>query len=114
MKKILLLPLIFLMCGCWNYKELNNLAMTTGIAIDKIDNDYHVTLLISNTKKQTNDNDKPQASTAAYEGSGKTMYEAISNASDNISKDIGIDYKGNDISCDTVISLYIHISTVRY
>ena len=64
MKKILLLPLIFLMCGCWNYKELNNLAMTTGIAIDKIDNDYHVTLLISNSKKQTNDNDKPQASTA--------------------------------------------------
>ena len=54
MKKILLLPLIFLMCGCWNYKELNNLAMTTGIAIDKIDNDYHVTLLISNSKKQTN------------------------------------------------------------
>lgn len=88
MKKILLLPLIFLMCGCWNYKELNNLAMTTGIAIDKIDNDYHVTLLISNSKKQTNDNDKPQASTAAYEGSGKTMYEAISNASDNISKEV--------------------------
>ena len=88
MKKILLLPLIFLMCGCWNYKELNNLAMTTGIAIDKIDNDYHVTLLISNSKKQTNDNNKPQASTAAYEGSGKTMYEAISNASDNISKEV--------------------------
>ena len=87
MKKLLLLPLIFLMCGCWNYKELNNLAMITGIAIDKIDNDYHVTLLISNSKKQTNDSDKPQASTAAYEGSGKTMYEAISNASANISKE---------------------------
>lgn len=51
-EKILLLPLIFLMCGCWNYKELNNLAMTTGIAIDKIDNDYHVTLLISNSKNK--------------------------------------------------------------
>ena len=31
---ILLLP-IFLLTGCWNYNELNNLALITGISIDK-------------------------------------------------------------------------------
>lgn len=35
----------------------------------------------------------------SYYSKGKMLYLK----SDNISKDIGIDYKGNDISCDTVI-----------
>ena len=35
MKKLLIIPLIFLLTGCWNYRELNQLAITTGIAVDK-------------------------------------------------------------------------------
>ncbi len=93
MKKLLILPIIFLMCGCWNYKELNNLAMTTGIAIDKVDDKYLITLLISNSKKQNNNNNnKPEASTAAYEGRGITMYEAISDAAAGISKEVYLEH----------------------
>lgn len=93
MKKFLILPIIFLMCGCWNYKELNNLAMTTGIAVDKVDDEYSVTLLISNSKKQNNNNNnKPEASTAAYEGVGKTMYEAVSDAAASVSKEVYLEH----------------------
>ena len=48
MKKLLIIPLILLLTGCWNYYELNNLAICTGIAIDKIEDKYEVTYLISN------------------------------------------------------------------
>ena len=51
MKKILLIPIILLLTGCWNYNELNNLAICTGIAIDKNENNYEITFLVSNAKK---------------------------------------------------------------
>ena len=35
MKKLFILTLIFLTCGCYNYKELNDIAITSAIGIDK-------------------------------------------------------------------------------
>ena len=52
MKKIILsFIFMFLLTGCWNYKELNNYCIVTGISIDKDNgtNDYEVSLLISNS-----------------------------------------------------------------
>ena len=42
MKKLILIPIILLLTGCWNYNELNNLAICTGIAIDKNENNYEI------------------------------------------------------------------------
>ena len=38
MKKIIIIISTILLTGCWNYNELNNIAIATGIAIDKIEN----------------------------------------------------------------------------
>lgn len=89
MKKLLLLiPLLFVITGCWNYHELNELAITTGIAIDKEGEDLVVTVLISNSKSTGSDSDNKEPSTAVYKGKGKTFYDAIKDASSSVSKQI--------------------------
>lgn len=43
----------YLFTGCWNYREINNLSVVAGIAIDKneLDGKYEVTIEIVNIKK---------------------------------------------------------------
>ncbi len=77
MKKLLIIPLILLLTGCWNYYELNNLAICTGIAIDKKENKYEVTYLISNAKKNEVSAKEGEAGTTTYTGIGETIQEAI-------------------------------------
>lgn len=78
MKKLLLIPIILCLAGCWNYYELNNLAICTGIAIDKYnDNQYEVTYLISNAKKNEVSAKEGEAGTTTYSGIGYTIQEAI-------------------------------------
>lgn len=78
MKKILILIIFLFTCGCYNYQELNNYAIVTGMAIDLKDNKYEVSLLISNgTKKEAN-----SAQVSVASGVGDTIYTAI--------KDIGL------------------------
>ena len=58
MKKIkiyLLLFVAFLLTGCGNYRELNDLAITTGIAFDIKDNQYIVSYMIANSNKAETD-----------------------------------------------------------
>ena len=88
MKKLLIIPLILLLTGCWNYRELNQLAITTGIAIDKEDNIYKVTIMIANSKKDTGSDGSITPSAAVYDGTGKTIYEAFKDTSLSVSKQI--------------------------
>ncbi len=87
MKKILILILVFCLTGCYNYRELNQLAIATGFAVDYKDDNYIVTILISNSKKEGN-SEKNEASSVVYEGVGKTIFEAIKDTSMSISKQI--------------------------
>lgn len=68
--KIIILLLLFLVTGCWNYRELNNCAIVTGMAIDYEDNNYIVTLLFSNSSKS-------QSNINLLSNNGKTIYEAV-------------------------------------
>ena len=77
MKKLLLIPIILLLTGCWNYNELNNLAICTGIAIDKNENNYEITFLVSNAKKNEVSAKEGEAGTTTYSGTGQTLKEAI-------------------------------------
>lgn len=77
MKKILIIPIILLLTGCWNYYELNNLAICTGIAIDKNEDKYEVTYLISNAKKNEVSSKEGEAGTTTYSGIGDTIQDAI-------------------------------------
>lgn len=77
MKKIITLIIILCTTGCWNYNELNNIAIATGIAIDKINNQYEVTYLISNAKKTEVSAKEGEPGITTYSGIGDTIQEAI-------------------------------------
>ena len=81
MKKLyILFPIFLFLAGCWNYKELNTYSIVTGISIDKIDDQFLVSILISNSSNLNNDSEKSQ--TVVYSGKGDSIYLAI--------KDIGL------------------------
>lgn len=87
MKKIFLLLLIlFGITGCYDYQELNNRAIVSGIAIDYENEKYIVNYEILNNKKSTGSNDQ---SSKAYlvEGTGDTIVEAFQDVGDKISKE---------------------------
>ncbi|MEG2322694.1 MAG: Ger(x)C family spore germination protein [Bacilli bacterium] len=87
MKKLIVIIIILTtLTGCWNYRELNQLAIATGIAIDKDKDGYLVTIMIANSKK--NGDNKQQAATTVYEGNGKTFFEAIKDVSLSVSRQI--------------------------
>ena len=78
MKKVILLISLIIICsGCFNYNELNNYAIATGMAIDISNNEYEVSVLISNSPKSSNQASGKNYTTVVYSGKGKTIYEAI-------------------------------------
>ena len=80
MKKIILsLILLLFLSGCWNYNELNDYSIATGMAIDYEDNKYLVSFLISNGKKVESSSSNAQYHSVLYSGEGSTIYEAIKN-----------------------------------
>lgn len=89
MKKIILtLSIIFLFCGCTDYKELNNIAIVTGMAIDMKDDKYKVSILISNSKKAEESAKEGDAGTIVYEGTGETISMAMKKIDNSIPKKI--------------------------
>lgn len=79
MKKLWILLVLFLFTGCWNYNELNNLALATAMAIDKDDENIRVSVLISNARKVSSSSTEGESSTTVSSGTGKTISEAIEN-----------------------------------
>ena len=90
-KWILSLLCFFLLTGCWNYRELNQLAISTGIAVDKTETgEYEVSVLISNAKKSQVSSKEGESQTIVYSDTGHTISEAIRNINLQLSKDIYI------------------------
>ena len=74
MKKIIFsLFILLFVCGCWNYKELNEYSIVTGIAVDKSEEGYKVSTLISNVPKGNNGGDSSSSNSeiVVYEGKSK-------------------------------------------
>lgn len=89
MKKLLImLTFILFLTGCWNYRELNDYAIATGMAIDYEDGEYEVSLLFANG---SNKEDEDTQVTVTSE-KGKTIYEAIKNISLSMPKEIYISH----------------------
>ena len=91
MKKIISIIFILILTGCWNYNEINDLAITTAIAIDKEMDKYKVSVLITNQKKEeapSNNN----SNFVIYSGLGKTISEAINEIDLISSKKIYIEH----------------------
>jgi len=82
-KLILLFTLIFLITGCYDNIELDDLAIVSGVGIDYKDNNFHLTYEILSDVK-TEDNTALLSYTV--EGSGKTISEAFINTNYKVSK----------------------------
>ena len=70
--------------GCWNYKELNEYSIVTGISVDKANDGYKVSTLISNVPKGNSGSDSSSSNSeiVVYEGKGNSISAAL--------KDIGL------------------------
>lgn len=73
---ILFILTITLTSGCSNYRELNNLAIITGVAIDKSDDKYELSFLIANSPKAQTSSKEGEATTTVFSGKGDTLIEA--------------------------------------
>ena len=76
MKKIIILFIIFIFTGCYNYKELNEIAIVSSIAIDKKDDKYLVNAQVMNAKP-SQESDSTQV--IVYNSTGNTINEALRN-----------------------------------
>ena len=81
MKKItkILTLIIFIVClsGCFNYKEINDYAIVSGVSIDidkKNEDKYKVGVQIMNAKK---DKESDNSLITFYDASGNTIYQAL-------------------------------------
>lgn len=89
MKKLLLIiPILLIFTGCTDYKELNNIAIVTGIAVDMKDDNYEVSILISNSKKAQESSKEGDAGTIVYSGTGKNFSMALKKIDNRIPKKI--------------------------
>lgn len=86
MKKILIIILTLLLCtGCFDYKEINDLAIINAIGVDYEDDEYVITLEILNDQI---DKDSSKITSYTKVGHGKNLTSAIENAADKLSKQL--------------------------
>ena len=86
MKKILIIILTLLLCtGCFDYKEINDLAIINAIGVDYEDDEYIITLEILNDQI---DKDSSKITSYTKVGHGKNLTSAIENAADKLSKQL--------------------------
>lgn len=89
-KKYLIVIIGFIsimMTGCWNYNELNNLEIVTGMGIDKVDGEYKISYLIANTS-QTSETSQSGLKANVLSSTGKSIIEAINGIKIKSSKEI--------------------------
>ncbi len=77
MRKFFIILILLLTSGCWNYQELNEYAIVTGMAVDIEDNKYKISFLIANGNKNENE----QTKTSIITGHGDSIYDAIKDIS---------------------------------
>ena len=76
-KLLILITICFILTGCGNYRELNQIAIITGIGIDKKNEEYEVSVLIANAQKSETTSKEGESQPTVYSGTGKTLVEAV-------------------------------------
>jgi len=84
MKKVILsFIILFTLSGCWDYKELNEYSVVSGVSIDKNEDEYETSILISNSpKNNSSDSNSSETQVVVYSGKGPSIFDAL--------KDIGL------------------------
>lgn len=78
-KIIVLFLLLATLSGCWSKKELDNLAIVTGIGLDKAEEGYQVTVQIINPAEVAAKQLTTRTAVSSYSASGKSLFDAIRN-----------------------------------
>lgn len=73
----ILLPLIFCLTGCFNYTEINEISIVSGVSIDKVDDDYVVGFLITNSVNPNSSSQDHNADMTLLSGKGSSIVDAI-------------------------------------
>jgi len=77
-KKLLILVFFIpILSGCWNYREINDLAIVTGFAVEEVDNDIKISAQIMRIQKSIGQDQLSQEMSYVLEATGKTFYEAL-------------------------------------
>lgn len=76
-KFLILLPLILCLTGCFNYTEINEMSIVSGISVDKIDNEYVVGFLITNSINPNSSSQDHNADMTFLSGKGSSIVSAI-------------------------------------
>lgn len=76
-KLIIIIPLISTLTGCFNYRELNELAIVSGISITKEGDDIKVTTEVINAKKEQDASKGNEPGFIIYSAKAKSVQEAI-------------------------------------
>ena len=79
LKYLIILLVPFLLTGCYNYQELNDLAITTGLSIDydKETEEFKVIAQVINPVKEQDAKSSTETSFINYTSEGKSLREAI-------------------------------------
>ena len=77
MKKYLFIPILFILTGCYNYRDLNDLAIVSGISIGRDNNNFKVSVEVVNPSL----NQDEEAGFLIYQSSANSIEEAINNIS---------------------------------
>ena len=75
---LIILCVCFFTGGCYNYRELNQLAIISAIGIDKKEDKLLLTIQVINTTKEgTTSSSTPDPKFTIYEEEGETIQEAL-------------------------------------
>lgn len=77
MKKYLFIPILFILTGCYNYRDLNDLAIVSGISIGHDNNSFKVSAEVVNPSLNRNE----EVDFLVYQSSANSLEEAIYNIS---------------------------------
>jgi spore germination protein KC len=78
MKKILvIIPILFLLTGCYNYRELNDLAIVSAISLSKNKDNFEIVVQIVNPKKEQDTSSSNEPDFVTFKSEGKSLQEAF-------------------------------------
>lgn len=79
MKKhiIVLLILSLLLAGCWDSRELNEIAITLAIGLDKVEDEYQLTAQVVVPSEVSMKTGSGRSTVTLFQAKGKTVYEAF-------------------------------------
>ena len=76
-KMIFIIPIIFLLTGCYNYREINELAIVSGVSIRRVDDEIELTTEVINPKKEQDASSGEEPEFIIYTSRAKSVQEAI-------------------------------------